>query len=284
MRRRDFLKTLATLGITAAAFPGMLGMPRTALGQVPGLYQGPILVTLHARGGWDHSFFADPRENPTINRWASATSAGIAGNLRYAPVGENQAFFDKYFDSMLVINGIDVESGSHSSGARYRTTGRLGNGYPQLNELFAAVYGQGLPMAFVGSDDYGIPGTGLQARSDLPSEATMRTIANPNDAGNGATHLRLEDYAILRRFQDQRLQAELARANQLPRRATRLNALAEARAGADGLEALANNLPTAGFDQNDLAGTRNRLVPKLHLFLATAGAGMTTSGVFGMGG
>lgn len=283
MQRRDFLRMLGTATLAAAAFPRLLG-ERLAMAQAAPIYNGPILITFHARGGWDASSFADPRENANINHWAAQMPAGTAGNLRYAPLGENAAFFTKYANDMLVINGIDIQSGSHSAGARNRTTGRLAGGYPQLNELFAAVNGQGMPMAFVNASGYSIDTVGLAARSNLPDENTLRTIATPNNAGQGNSYLRPTDFDTIRRYQDERLTALRGRTDNLPRWQTQLDTLDAARNSTTGLNLLAQSLPTGGLDRNDLTGNRNNMVSGLHMYLVTAAAGLTTTATFGLGG
>ncbi len=37
-----------------------------------------------------------------------------AGNIRYAPFARNEAFFENHHDKMLVINGVDAQTGTTS--------------------------------------------------------------------------------------------------------------------------------------------------------------------------
>jgi len=283
MQRRNFLRLLGGAAMASAMGHNWLN-PGRAMAQVIAPYSGPILLTFHARGGWDHGSFSDPRENPLINHWADTLPAGVAGNLRYAPMAENQSFFDKYHQHMLVINGIDIQSGAHGSASRNRTSGRLTEGYPQLNELFAAVNGNGMPLAFVNANGYAIEPIGLAARSALPSESTLRTLAAPNSDGRGGSYVRPADFDVVRRYQAQRLTRLAARSNNLPRWQNQIDALAAARDGAGGMDALAGSLPGGGLDRNDLTGARHNMVSQLHMFLVTAAAGLTTTATFGSGG
>ena len=60
-------------------------------------YEGQLLVTLQLDGGVDVTQLCDPKVNvkgePRINYWADAADPGQAGNLFYAPVANNAAFF-----------------------------------------------------------------------------------------------------------------------------------------------------------------------------------------------
>ncbi len=126
MQRRDFLKMASASGVV---IPSWALLP--AAQAQTGPYTGKILINIHADGGIDQSSWADPREtDPTINNYAGVTPAGVAGNIRYAPMGANQAFFDRYFRQILVINGVHSETNSHDDGARVHATGRLDMGYP----------------------------------------------------------------------------------------------------------------------------------------------------------
>ena len=62
-------------------------------------YEGPLLVTLQLDGGVDVTQLCDPKVNvkgePKINYWADAADSGQVGNLLYAPVANNAAFFER---------------------------------------------------------------------------------------------------------------------------------------------------------------------------------------------
>ena len=53
-----------------------------------------------------------------------------AGNIAYAPFARNAAFFEKYHRRMLVINGVDAQTNSHTVGVVHNWSGRNSEGYP----------------------------------------------------------------------------------------------------------------------------------------------------------
>ncbi len=97
MQRRDFLRLASSAGVVIAPW----ALIPEAQAQS---YMGRILVNIHADGGLDQSSWTDPRESDrTINNYAAAgTPAGVAGNIRFAPMGNNAAFFAAHSRNMLV--------------------------------------------------------------------------------------------------------------------------------------------------------------------------------------
>ena len=142
--RRDFLR-LASLAPFATVFP-LLGEAATPFG-------GKFVVTVQARGGWDVTCFCDPKENqrgePVITAWSNNNETQTSGNIKYAPFANNEAFFKKYADRMLVINGVDSLTNSHSIGETVNWSGRTALGYPTLTAMYSAVYAPNLPMSYV---------------------------------------------------------------------------------------------------------------------------------------
>ena len=134
MNRRDILKAMATVGGTA----GMgLRLPMAHAAE----YTGKFLVSVQADGGWDPTSFCDPKENTEhriINHWAEDDETQRAGNIAYAPFAENKAFFDEYHRRMLVINGVDAQTNSHTVGVVHNWSGRNADGYPTTTALLAA--------------------------------------------------------------------------------------------------------------------------------------------------
>lgn len=182
--RRRFLQTLLMAG-GAAALPAV---PRRLFAQ--GSYQGKFLLTLQLDGGLDVTSFCDPKTNVAgereINRWARTQSIRTAGNLRYAPYAGNAAFFDKYYRQILVINGVDAQTNSHSVGVVHNWSGRNSEGFPTLTALFAAVHQPELPMAYLNFGGFGA--TQGIARSTLVSNTRiLRTIVLPNSNPNDQT-------------------------------------------------------------------------------------------------
>ena len=144
MNRREFTKLLGMAGLGATA-----SLP-LGIAQAIEPYSGPFYINLAAIGGWDVTSFCDPKANitgeRTINNWADSASIEQVGNIAYAPVGNNKAFFERFYQDMLVINGIDTQTNSHDDGRRHTWSGRLGFGYPSFGAIVSNVIAPELPL------------------------------------------------------------------------------------------------------------------------------------------
>ena len=114
MNRRSFLtKIFSTTAVAAIA-------PISLVQAAPKAYNVETLLTVAARGGWDVTSYCDPKENvkgeKKINYWANNDNIQRVGGISYAPTGNNELFFGKYANRMLVINGIDAQTNSHDTG------------------------------------------------------------------------------------------------------------------------------------------------------------------------
>ena len=178
MKRRDFMRLTATAG-------GMLmcGGTRLALAQQAG---GPYWLFVEARGGWDPTSFCDPKgsglgPNGDINNY-DQSDIGQAGNIRYAPPPDsfandtslyrNSDFFDAHFQRLVVINGIDYGTNSHSVGRTASWTGSRALNYPALAPLIASEIGPDYSMPFVAS---------LSSVSTRTNGLVPRTLMNGGD-------------------------------------------------------------------------------------------------------
>lgn len=152
MDRRSFLKSIGLTSLVAT-------LPTSfKLYSAPNDYTGKLLITVQAEGGWDVTSFCDPKMNSAgereINTWARTGEIQTAGNLQYAPVASNAAFFQKYYRDMLVINGIDSQTNSHSAGVTHHWSGRISEGFPSLTALFASINAPNLPISYVNNGGY----------------------------------------------------------------------------------------------------------------------------------
>ena len=116
-RNSDLTRRRFIQGLTAAAASGMLaGVSGRANGATT--YTGKFLINLQLTGGLDVTSFGDPKTNvvgkPVINNWAKTDSTLQAGNIPYAPFAANQKFFEKYYRDILLINGVDAQTNSHT--------------------------------------------------------------------------------------------------------------------------------------------------------------------------
>ncbi len=217
MQRRDFLRMAGAGGVV---IPSWALIPE-AQAQTAGIYSGKILINVHADGGIDQSSWADPREKDgTINNYAAAgTPAGVAGNIRFAPMGNNAAFFNAHFRRMLVINGVHSETNGHDEGARAHATGRLDMGYPNISELFASVHGKGMPMPWLNSGGFRTS-AGLVPPTPMPDGNALRALTQPNAASATNDLMKQADVTRTLAVRAERMKAMQARADLLPRSRT----------------------------------------------------------------
>ena len=212
MQRRDFMKMASACGVV---IPTWAWLPANAQ---TGPYTGKILINIHADGGLDQSSWADPRDrDATLNNYAAnGVAAGVAGNIRFAPMGNNAAFFTRYFRQMLVINGVNSETNGHDEGTRAHATGRLDMGYPNISELFAFTYGRSMPMPWVNAGGFRTS-AGLIAPTPVPDANGWRTLTQPNAASATNDLMKQADVARIQVARGERMKALQARADNLPR-------------------------------------------------------------------
>ena len=239
MNRRDLIRKLTALASIAG-----FRLPLASAGD----YRGKLFVFLQADGGWDPTSFCDPKTNPpgepVINHWAQSDEIRQAGNIRYAPFGKNEAFFTKYYRRMLVINGVDAQTNSHSAGIVHNWSGRISEGYPTTSALLAAQYGAGLSMPYLSFGGFSnTAGVATFTRLDNPRQ--IRTIATPEANPPWEPYLIQSDWEDLQSFRAATVDRLAAAPNLLPRAARnrRLYASALTKDATEGLRAYAAMIP-----------------------------------------
>ena len=175
MNRRQLLQTLLGAGVTAATGGRLFAAPED--------YQGRLLVTLQCQGAWDVADFCDPKVNQAgerpITNWSNSGEIQTAGNLRYAPVADNANFFQRYYRDTLIINGVDSQTNSHSTGELHSWSGRNAAGYPSLTALFAAQHAPELPLTYLNYGGYAETAR-LVRYSRVDDIAALRSVLSPN--------------------------------------------------------------------------------------------------------
>ena len=175
MRRRTLLKAMLAAGIGAASG---FRLPLVHADDD----RGKLFVFVQADGGWDPTSFCDPKTNtpgePVINRWALRDDIRQAGNIPYAPFANNAAFFEKYHRRMLVINGVDAQTNSHTVGVVHNWSGRNSEGYPSATALLAAHYAPDLPVTYLSFGGYSVTAD-LTRSTRIDDAGLLRAIANP---------------------------------------------------------------------------------------------------------
>ena len=241
MNRRTAIKALLA-GTAAATF-------RVPLVHAAD-YAGRLFAFVQAAGGWDPTSFCDPKVNipgePAINHWAERDEIRQAGNIPYAPFAANEAFFEKYHDRMLVINGVDAQTNSHSVGVVHNWSGRSAEGYPSATALLAAHHAPEAPVAYLTFGGFSYP-AGVVRPTRLDNTALLQTLATPA-AGADGTYVGDADWAALETYADATAN-HLAEAGELlPAEARRLADYRSAFA-AEGLKAFADAVDSARREQ-----------------------------------
>ena len=175
MKRRKFLLVSAT-GLTAVATGFRLPSVRASD------YRGRLLVSVQADGGWDVTSFCDPKANtqgePIINHWAERAEIQQAGSIPYAPFAHNEGFFEKYYERMLVINGVDAQTNSHTVGVVHNWSGRNAEGYPTLAATLASGVAPEQPISYISFGGYAETG-GLIRYTRLDNPHLLSSVAYP---------------------------------------------------------------------------------------------------------
>ena len=174
MNRRTLLKGLLAAAITPPGFR----LPLVDAGS----HAGKLFIFVQADGGWDPTSFCDPKTNtsgePVINYWAQRDDVREAGNIPYAPFAGNADFFGAYHDRMLVINGVDAQTNSHTVGIVHNWSGRNSEGYPTLSALLAAYYAPALPIPYLSFGGFSVT-SGITRFTRIDNAGLLHEIAYP---------------------------------------------------------------------------------------------------------
>ncbi len=244
MHRRTFLKAAAAAGMAVTA-PIALN-PREARAQNLGGFAGPYWMFIGCDGGWDPTSLIDPKGNVNgVNRYET-NAIEMAGNIAYAPVEFQNEFFNRHFEKMCVINGIDMSTNGHEQGRRYTFSGQLNEGHPSLAALVAAKNGPALPMGFITNGSYDFT-AGLIAPTRAENVDIIPRLAfsnRPNPNNEATFH---SDYAMerIRLAADERLASQQQNVA-LPRIRNAMGVLHTARLGESELKEVLQYLPTGG--------------------------------------
>ncbi len=251
MKRREFTRLLSMAGLGAVT-PWPMNLASAA---EP--YTGPFYISLAAIGGWDVTSFCDPKSNiggeRTINTWANSSSIEQIGNIAYAPVANNRAFFERFYRDMLVINGIDTQTNSHDDGRRHTWSGRIGFGYPSFGAIASSAIAPDLPLSLVHASGYSET-AGIARFSRLQNPNIIRNLVNDTTVQrNGIVYGLFEasELDLINQYQDARLARLMASDQLLPRQKNGLNNLYLANSTRDQLQSFAALLPDEFEADND---------------------------------
>jgi uncharacterized protein DUF1501 len=269
MDRRDFLKIASCTGLSVVA-PSAFGGP--SVGSKPRVsfepYTGTLVVTVVASGGWDPTSFCDPKgaksesdPNPMNGSYLTEEIA-TAGNIKYAPLPftslyqdqanqqmltySMQTFFEKYYQRLTIINGMDVMTNGHDEGQRTTFSGRLAEGHPSFAAFAAGAFGKELPMAYLSFGGYSeTAGIAPRVRAGGDTVGVLSRLAyptrqDPNDENSGFHHPKVQE--LIEQAQAGRDQALMTNQG-LPKIQKAINAMFVARSGSNELKRLQEYLP-----------------------------------------
>ncbi len=269
MDRRDFLTLASCTGLSVVAPTAFGGRgfgtkPRATFEP----YQGTLVAIFNAGGGWDPTSFCDPKgassdtdPNP-MNASYLASEIEQIGNIRYAPLPyaslfndtamglgltySMKTFFEKYYQRLCIINGLDVETNGHDTGSRATWSGRLSEGHPTFAAFAAGAFGKEQPMAFMSFGGYAeTAGIAPRVRAAGNAINVLGRLAypqrmDPNTEESGFHHANVQ--TMIDTAQAGRDQG-LAGKQGLPKIRTAINAMFTARSGSNELKRLQEYLP-----------------------------------------
>lgn len=281
MNRRIFLKSMASTA-TLAAFSSLSSRVWAA----PENYEGRFLVVMQMDGGWDVTQLCDPKTNtpgePDINNWANSSEIQTAGRIQYAPVASNQRLFENHHQKMMVINGVDAQTNSHTTGVLHNWSGRNAAGLPTLTALFAAAKAPDLPLAYVNNG--GFSGTADLIRfSRLNDHNALVDILDPSLVpwDTNRTFRRSSDISRVQRYQREALERKLASSALTPRQRANATAYLNALSNRDTLDRLKSIIPTSEEIQPNFiipyVNFESDLMRQVQLSLLTFKAGVGAS-------
>lgn len=246
MTMHDYTRRRILRSLIGAGAAGMLtGLGGTAC--AASAYGGKLLVNLQLVGALDVTSFADPKTNapgkPLINNWAQSAEVHQAGNIRYAPFAQNVAFFDRYYRDMLVINGIDAQTNSHTTGVLHNWSGRNSEGYPTLTALFAAVNQRDMPMPYLNFGGFAAT-AGVVDVTQIGRMSVLHDLVKPNLAeSSGNRYVEDRDWERIAAMHRAGLAARSTAPTTLEASALQQQAYADALARSQSIEAFADVLP-----------------------------------------
>jgi hypothetical protein len=302
MDRRDFLKLASCTGLSVVAPTAFGGgddfgsRPRATFEP----YQGVLVANFNAGGGWDPTSLCDPKgaasendPNP-MNASYLASEIETIGNISYAPLPFSslfddtaqqlgltysmKTFFEKYYERLCIVNGLDTETNGHDTGSRVTWSGRLGEGHPTLAAFAAGAFGREQPMAFMSFGGYAeTSGIAPRVRASGDAINVLGRLAYPQrmdplTEASGFHHANVQSMIdSAQAGRDQALQGNQG----LPKIRAAINAMFTARSGSNELKRLQEYLP-----ENLEGGLRGQA----QLVLAAYRAGICISANLDIGG
>ena len=292
MQRRDFLKA----GLFLGAATVHLRTPRLYAAPFEG-YKGKLLVTLQCDGGWDVTSFCDPKTNQPgekeITHWSKTKETQDIGNLIYAPYANNQSFFEKHYKDMLVINGVDMQTNSHTTGVLHNWSGRNSEGFPTLTAMFAANNAPEQPLSYINFGGFAqtanlIRFSRFQDVGDLTDLLEPEHQCCPNDNGEERPPLkRSQEIERIRTLRKQKTRRMLEQIDLLGQDKNNLQAFNDALTSKESLKEFKSYLPKSEELEGNISvstDTMSNLRDQIKLTTSAFQSGLTSAADLYIGG
>ena len=283
--RRKFLKSMVYAGggtMLPAVSPSIFGQES---------YNGKFVISLQLAGGADTTSFADPKVNVAgereINHWSNDAEPMQAGNLIYAPFADNSTFFDKYFQDIMVINGVDAQTNSHSVGVVNNWSGRNSEGFPTITSLFAATMAPELPLAYLSFGGFGAT-EGIIRSTRISDPNHLRTLIAPNDVefDDSLNYLIPDDWARVQAMHESRMASKLSDSSSVVGNLDNREAFLDAISKTDEIRSLGEFIPST----DDIREARingdsvNKLEQQMQIAVVAFKAGVSVTADLVQGG
>lgn len=246
MDRRDFIRMAGCAGLAVFSPLARPGSAQAAGSDEP--YNGPFYAMVNAIGGWDTTYLCDPKGVNGINQgYRAGEIRQVASSpIQYAPIGNNQYFFEKYGRELLVLNGVDMATTGHFPGSRYAWTGNLESSeYPTFAALVAAAKSPELALAHLSYGGYDSTGN-LIPLARISRVQHLNVLMSP-DHRNGDAQDPFYPRATIDRIRQAAAErhADHADHEHLPSRREAMSSLFTSKLGALELNRLKEYLPSS---------------------------------------
>lgn len=276
--RRQFLKNLmyaGGAGLLPCASPSLFAQST---------YNGKFVIAVQLDGGADATSFSDPKVNiageEEINHWANGAEPQQAGNLVYAPFADNAAFFEKYYQDILVINGVDAQTNSHSVGIVNNWSGRNSEGFPTITSLFAATMAPEMPLSYLNFGGFGAT-EGVIRSTRVSDPNQLRTLISPNKVtGNtDARHLLDDDWSRIQALHASQMESRVGQSQTVLGNTKNREAFLEAITRTEDISRLEDFIPAENEIQQvqDLGERSSNLNQQIQIALLSFKAGVSVS-------
>lgn len=240
MDRRTFLRLTAASGLASGLAPWSSGRAHAA-----DPYPGPYWLFFHASGGWDPTLVCDPKgrvdeqEVDPVNHYFVDQIREV-GPFKVPPVPGLEAFYTRFRNELLVLNGVDTQTNSHETGTRHTWSGSMDPGMPALGALLGTRPEPRPTLSYLAHGGYDVT-DGLVAPTRLADTSAILEVAYPqrlDPSKEDSTFLPESLMARVAQAREDRL-GRLHEAATLPRIARAQELLQRARSGDNELARLA---------------------------------------------